>query len=282
MKRLLFGQITGIADGTHLARTRFHSSRWSPLHTHDFYEVFLVLNGPLEYEINHASEILHPRSLIFVTPSDLHRFRCLQRNKNATIVNIALSPDLLQTALGYLGQTSVLKATELRHFTLRGLSNKDWKMILEILGHTGEWSTDKIPVSIRIKSFLTLILNLWIKGCSTETKKLPVWLQTTLLKMEEPSNFKTGLEKMISLSGKTQEYLTRSMRKLIGLTPTAYINGLRLEEAKRLIQTTDLDILDIIEESGFHNISHFMRLFKIRFGTTPQRFKNSAKKIFGQ
>jgi AraC family cel operon transcriptional repressor len=154
--------------------------------------------------------------------------------------------------------------------------------MLHLLGQAHGRFSLKPPSPVRIKAFLTFIIDSWVKGSSTGEKAIPGWLERTMRSMEHQSFYKDGLDLMITISGKTQEHLTRTMRKATGLTPTAFINGLRLEEAKRLLQTTDKDILDIVEESGFHNVSHFMNLFKSRFGTTPLRYRKLAKKIFGQ
>jgi len=51
----------------------------------------------------------------------------------------------------------------------------------------------------------------------------------------------------------------------------------RLEYSCYLLETTDLSIDDIRLESGFENRTHFMRVFKNRFGVTPGKQKKAKR-----
>lgn len=58
-----------------------------------------------------------------------------------------------------------------------------------------------------------------------------------------------------------------------------FINGLRLEEAKRLLEApefAEVSILDIIYKSGFNSQSAFQRFFKRMVGCTPTEYRRSA------
>ncbi len=59
-----------------------------------------------------------------------------------------------------------------------------------------------------------------------------------------------------------------------------FINGYRIEEAKRLLladESKDDTILDIIYKSGFNSQSAFHRFFKRIVGTTPSEFRNRSR-----
>jgi len=49
----------------------------------------------------------------------------------------------------------------------------------------------------------------------------------------------------------------------------AALNRLRLQEARRLLQETDLQVSEIAFKVGYGNVSHFNRMFRERFGTAP-------------
>lgn len=49
----------------------------------------------------------------------------------------------------------------------------------------------------------------------------------------------------------------------------AVLNRLRLEEAKRLLEETDLQVSEIAFKVGYGNVSHFNRVFRERFGGSP-------------
>jgi AraC-like DNA-binding protein len=50
----------------------------------------------------------------------------------------------------------------------------------------------------------------------------------------------------------------------------------RLEHAKYLLEVTDFNINQLAFETGFENASHFIRVFKQAYGTTPLQFNKSV------
>lgn len=93
-------------------------------------------------------------------------------------------------------------------------------------------------------------------------------------KMKKPENFIRGSERMLELSGKTREHLSRSMKKYYN-TPTTYINELKLNYAINLMYSSNLSITDICFECGFSNISWFYKLFEREYGISPAKFKRN-------
>lgn len=56
-----------------------------------------------------------------------------------------------------------------------------------------------------------------------------------------------------------------------------FINGYRLEQAKRSLNSTDLSIKEIMYDSGFSNKATFYSLFKKDTGLTPVQFRHNRK-----
>ena len=65
----------------------------------------------------------------------------------------------------------------------------------------------------------------------------------------------------------------RKFEQLYHTTPGKWIQTRRLDEAHRLIHTTDKTISEICFEVGFENPSHFIQTFKTRFGITPKQLQ---------
>ena len=53
----------------------------------------------------------------------------------------------------------------------------------------------------------------------------------------------------------SQEHLTRSFRRYIGMTPTEYINGKRLSLAAQLLLQGDMPVIEICGACGFNSLS---------------------------
>ncbi|MGN1080619.1 MAG: helix-turn-helix transcriptional regulator, partial [Acutalibacteraceae bacterium] len=83
--------------------------------------------------------------------------------------------------------------------------------------------------------------------------------------------------KMVELSGKTAEHLSRSMKKYYNVSPTDYINNLRMKNVSRLLLETDNPVVDICYENGYQNMSWFNTLFKKTFFMTPSQFREKFK-----
>jgi len=80
---------------------------------------------------------------------------------------------------------------------------------------------------------------------------------------------------MVALSGKSREHLTRSMRKYIGMSPSEFINDLRLNYIANMLINSNHRILDIIFASGFNTVSHATLLFRKKYGMSMSEFRRS-------
>lgn len=100
----------------------------------------------------------------------------------------------------------------------------------------------------------------------------PHWMFLLMNQMNKPENFIQGLPLMKTLAHISQEHLTRAFRKYLNVTPTQYINDLRLTYAAGLLTKSSHDITEICFLCGFNNLSHFYHQFKKKFGCSPKQY----------
>lgn len=62
-----------------------------------------------------------------------------------------------------------------------------------------------------------------------------------------------------------------------GMTPNAYIQKIRLEKAKELLEGTNLSILEIAQLVGYSHQSSLTRLFQKNEGLSPACYKKIRK-----
>jgi transcriptional regulator GlxA family with amidase domain len=67
--------------------------------------------------------------------------------------------------------------------------------------------------------------------------------------------------------------LKRRFKASTGNTLIEYLQNLRVEEAKRLLENTELAIEEISERTGYSDASFFRRLFKRLTGLTPSHYR---------
>lgn len=73
------------------------------------------------------------------------------------------------------------------------------------------------------------------------------------------------------------KYLSRRFKKETNETIKNYITRKKVEEAKRLIQSTDMKIADIVDALSFYDQSHFIKVFKNYSGYTPKQYYDCIK-----
>lgn len=78
---------------------------------------------------------------------------------------------------------------------------------------------------------------------------------------------------MVELSRLSDRTFKRRFTQATGLKPLEYVHTLRLEEAKQLLETTEMTIDGVANEVGYENGSFFRRLFRRKVGLTPHAYR---------
>lgn len=81
------------------------------------------------------------------------------------------------------------------------------------------------------------------------------------------------IEEMIGLAGLPRRSLERRFAKSTGYSPLAYVQGLRIEDAKRRLEQSKTPIEDISFAVGYENNAFFRRLFKRWTRLTPGAYR---------
>ena len=71
----------------------------------------------------------------------------------------------------------------------------------------------------------------------------------------------------------SESYVSKLFSKNLRCSFRAYINGLRVQKARQLLEGTDLRIGQILAECGFQNQSTFNRIFRETTGLSPRQYR---------
>lgn len=75
-------------------------------------------------------------------------------------------------------------------------------------------------------------------------------------------------------------YINRIFKKYNGKTIHAYINELKLSEAKQLLRTTNESVSKICELCGYESYSYFIKDFRTKVGMSPLKYrKNNSENL---
>ena len=245
-----------------------------PLHCHEFHEFFLVTKGRALHRVNGDCQIVARGSLVFVRPDDAHCYD-YYKSQDFSFFNSALLAEEYERLCAFYGEDAV-RALDVpplsKHVILTDAQTRRLEEPMEQLlaMKKGEART---ALYRRISAEMMYYF-LTDSGSGGETRP-PDWLLRVLNEMAKPENFTLGLSRLIEIANYSQEYINREFRRHLGTTPTRYINELRLRYAYELLSVTDLAIVEVCEQSGFHNLSHFYTCFLHYFDTSPAKLRKA-------
>ncbi|MBE6917178.1 MAG: helix-turn-helix domain-containing protein [Ruminococcaceae bacterium] len=82
-----------------------------------------------------------------------------------------------------------------------------------------------------------------------------------------------SLEQLAEVAGYSTTHLSKRFREVTGRPPVQYLNLIRIDRAKYLLQYTVDPIGSIMEQCGFTSAAYFARVFKKMLGYSPQAFR---------
>jgi transcriptional regulator GlxA family with amidase domain len=84
---------------------------------------------------------------------------------------------------------------------------------------------------------------------------------------------------MTTASGLTARTFKRRFEAATGYTPLDYVQSLRMEEAKQMLEASDTAIDEIAEEVGYTEPAAFRRLFKRSTGIAPLQYRQRFQQV---
>ena len=72
----------------------------------------------------------------------------------------------------------------------------------------------------------------------------------------------------------SEKYISRYFKEHFHITISQYINHLRMEHARQLLQETTLPVTEVAMRCGYENVSYFIRSFKKMYGNPPLKYRN--------
>lgn len=76
----------------------------------------------------------------------------------------------------------------------------------------------------------------------------------------------------------SQRTLIRRFNNALGLPPNTYLQSVRIERARKMLEESDFNVETIMNKIGYEDASSFRRLFKKKTGITPTEYRNRFSK----
>lgn len=251
-------------DGSEL-----HSERFAP-HMHDCLEFYLLMEGDVSFLVGENLCRLQPGDAVLSRPNEVHN--CVL-NKETVHKHYCfwfrsdsefLFGDFLHT--GAVKQNLLSPATE-----------RARREILDTAATLVSLYEKNEPLAEY--AAMVRLLSLWHDCLGTPAKgeKLPEELQMIL------DDISKNLSRVHELSYFLEKYnvssfrLRELFRKYFQMTPKAYLENRRLAYSRELLRE-GRSVTDACVESGFPDLSNYIRLFRTRFGMTPSQYRRADAK----
>ena len=254
-------------NGAALHIRKKHGDLSYPIHRHDYFEIIYysgcdgicLLNGE-KYQIGE-------NSIFFLTPEDFHRIET-KDIKTAYYVNISFSKSMIDSHICDNFSLSAKVVSNPNNF-VKGLIEK-----METLFE----KEDKFAKNENYHLLNALLIEI-IKTGQTAGKSAqymhPVIGKAMTYVLSYPErNF--SLEDIAGLCHISPAYFSHIFHKETGKPFKKWLNQIKIEHTCRLLENSELSVLEISLECGFHSISHFGKIFKNTVGMTPKEYRKSV------
>jgi AraC family transcriptional regulator, dual regulator of chb operon len=249
-------------------------------HCHDFYELFLVSRGRIWHMVNDRRDRLEAGALVLIRPQDEHWYEKCE-DEECELINLAFPPVTLDAVARFLGDGCLPRGLLTGAMPpARQLSQTDLAAVrtrLQALGNLGAGPRRALRTAVR--ALLADLLVQYFADQPTAPPVMPAWLAGLVATMQQQENFVAGLDRLHALSPASPEHLCRSFRRHLGVTPTDWVNGLRLRYAAYLLTHGDEPVVSVCLQAGFENLSHFYHLFRRAFGVAPARYRKENRRV---
>ena len=144
-----------------------------------------------------------------------------------------------------------------------------------------------IPYS-SIKKFETLtemrewILKLYNKLSNLigETKFNPDYSEYTkkaICYIQQNYKKNISLNEVAEYIGVNSSYLSRIFKEDCGVGFVEYLNNVRIDHAKQIIETNRMKLKDVVKEVGFNSYTYFFKVFKDVLNVTPVEYERMCR-----
>ena len=243
-------------------------------HTHDYFEIFIMLEGRARHFINGECMELATSDAVFVRAKDTHNYEPIN-GEPFSFLNLTFTRETLNDILAFLG--SGYPADRLMRERLSPTVRIGGGELMRLLSDM-EKITAIAPdaAAERGTAIRVLLLKLFadiFSSFASASDRTPEWLLSLVESMQNELCFTDGIARMVELSGKSREHLTRSVKKYLGKTPSEFINELRLNYIANMLVSSNHKILDIIIEAGFNTVSYASSVFRREYGISMSEYR---------
>ena len=251
-----------------------------PVHWHDEFEIIYVRSGFLTVSISGESYIGKTGEAFVVSPGNLH----LMGSQTGTVdyYTFLFPLKYISFRTDDMLDEKLLEPLNSGHLMICPRVNDTAKelceQLIEIYEAKKDESESKITTQVRTKIILLqFILEMWKKGfvIENDTSGRNTVEKEMVSYIQQNFTGKISLREFGEQFHLSEKYISRYFKEHFHITLSQYVTYLRLEHAKQLLQDTDIPVTDVAMQSGYQNVSYFIRSFQKAYAVSPLKYRKN-------
>ena len=251
-----------------------------PVHWHDEFEIIYVRSGFLTVSISGESYIGKTGEAFVVSPGNLH----LMGSQSGTVdyYTILFPLKYISFRTDDMLDEKLLEPLNSGHLMIcprvKDTAKELCEQLIEIYEAKKDESESKITTQVRTKIILLqFILEMWKKGfvIENDTSGRNTVEKEMVSYIQQNFTGKISLREFGEQFHLSEKYISRYFKEHFHITLSQYVTYLRLEHAKQLLQDTDIPVTDVAMQSGYQNVSYFIRSFQKAYAVSPLKYRKN-------
>lgn len=251
-----------------------------PVHWHDEFEIIYVRSGFLTVSISGESYIGKTGEAFVVSPGNLH----LMGSQTGTVdyYTFLFPLKYISFRTDDMLDEKLLEPLNSGHLMIcprvKDTAKELCEQLIEIYEAKKDESESKITTQVRTKIILLqFILEMWKKGfvIENDTNGRNTVEKEMVSYIQQNFTGKISLREFGEQFHLSEKYISRYFKEHFHITLSQYVTYLRLEHAKQLLQDTDIPVTDVAMQSGYQNVSYFIRSFQKAYAVSPLKYRKN-------
>ncbi|MFQ8776593.1 MAG: AraC family transcriptional regulator [Roseburia sp.] len=251
-----------------------------PVHWHDEFEIIYVRSGFLTVSISGESYIGKTGDAFVVSPGNLH----LMGSQTGTVdyYTFLFPLKYISFRTDDMLDEKLLEPLNSGHLMIcprvKDTAKELCEQLIEIYEAKNDESESKITTQVRTKIILLqFILEMWKKGfvIENDTSGRNTVEKEMVSYIQQNFTGKISLREFGEQFHLSEKYISRYFKEHFHITLSQYVTYLRLEHAKQLLQDTDIPVTDVAMQSGYQNVSYFIRSFQKAYAVSPLKYRKN-------
>ena len=251
-----------------------------PVHWHDEFEIIYVRSGFLAVSISGESYIGKTGDAFVVSPGNLH----LMGSQTGTVdyYTFLFPLKYISFRTDDMLDEKLLEPLNSGHLMIcprvKDTAKELCEQLIEIYEAKKDESESKITTQVRTKIILLqFILEMCKKGfvIENDTSGRNTVEKEMVSYIQQNFTGKISLREFGEQFHLSEKYISRYFKEHFHITLSQYVTYLRLEHAKQLLQDTDIPVTDVAMQSGYQNVSYFIRSFQKAYAVSPLKYRKN-------